>query len=459
MPESVVVVIDPLDRIATRFIEIAHQSWGLRSVCLFTGVSQRLKQAGTAPRLPREAIAATYRVRADTLREVAPVLARRHDVVATLPQGEDHVALAGALSSALGIDWVPQVTLARFRDKASLKEHLRTASGAPRVNASRRVASPADVRAAADEWGVERFVLKPNDGTGNSDIGFFGPELDGRAVDAYFRAHPTSSILMEEFLDGPEYCVNGQVDACGRATTLSVFRTHHTCANGRSQLASSFELIAHSDPRFGTLADYAAAVIGASGLVRSPFHLELIVDDRGPCLVEVAARMAGAGMAFDTNRAHGGSLDVFELAVAHYLGRTPCRAGAPNWRHYDSLRLRTVAGIHHVDEWVSRIDGVAEVEAMPDFSHWVVPPRVGQRLHPTVNLLTIPWQGTLVGSDAPSLEAAEAQMRSALVVNGPAPWPRRGADRVGSVAARLARQGRGAPELLTVRPHPLVAAP
>ena len=53
-------------------------------------------------------------------------------------------------------------------------------------------------------------------------------------------------------------------------------------------------LVHRGDPAFQAVAGYSARVIKASGLRRCPFHLEVIVDEKGPCLIEAAARIKGA---------------------------------------------------------------------------------------------------------------------------------------------------------------------
>lgn len=451
MVESVAVVIDPFHPYAAKFIDVCYTLWGTRSICVYTDRARRRSSAGQFAVLRGPAVAASYYSGLDDMHGMAAAIGSRHKVVGVIPHDEALVVPAAELAGALGLDWVPSAVMSLFRDKHSLKEVLRHHPSAPRVNATAMVSSVREIRDAIASGTYERFVLKPNDGVGNSRIGFFTDRTPDEALKDYLRATAGGPVVMEEFLDGPEYCVNGQVDDAG-VTTLSVFRTHHVSANGRPQLAASFELVPQDSPIFQSLADYAGQVLTAAGLSRSPFHMEVIVDSGGPCLVEVGARMAGAGMGFSTAVAHGGSLDPFALAAKAYLGRADHLPDRPDWVTYNARALRTVCGISDAEERITRMEGVDRVESLPEFVSWVFKPRVGQQRHLTVDLATSPWQVTLAGSSDGALVEAETRVRRLLRPNpNRSPLTRR-FDEAWTKAVRAGRRVPGVPELVKVRP-------
>ena len=90
------------------------------------------------------------------------------------------------------------------------------------------------------------------------------------------------------------------------------------------------------------------------------------------------------------NFVHGGALDLFALA-AHYYG-TAESAGpvTVDWVPYDSRVVRKIAGIAEQPERVFNLQGLAEVEALPEFLFWLKRLRLGDRLQPTVDLLGQP---------------------------------------------------------------------
>src|SRR5205807_2676484 len=80
-----------------------------------------------------------------------------------------------------------------------------------------------------------RFVIKPNDGFANRDVGFFrsnAPDLRAQ-LERYFAGAGSSSFILEDFLEGTEYAVNGQMDAAGRAQVVNVIEYERVAANGK----------------------------------------------------------------------------------------------------------------------------------------------------------------------------------------------------------------------------------
>src|SRR5260370_22301931 len=99
-----------------------------------------------------------------------------------------------------------------------------------------------------------------------------------------------SELVMEEYIDGTEYFVNGQIDAEGDARTVAIFQYSRRPANGRHNIDFETSRVPYGTPLFDNLARYAEAVMEATGLRHSPFHLEIIVDDLVPCLIKATAR-------------------------------------------------------------------------------------------------------------------------------------------------------------------------
>ena len=455
----VVVLLDPHHPYAGRFSAVAHEQYGLDTVCLWTDTTSWDRARSSEHLQGGGRVVAHYRVRRDALDHAARELSARHDVAGVLPHIEYRVAEAITLAEALGVLWADAADLRRFRDKAALKEHIRSQPGAPRINASTLVGSTDEVRDALTTGSYDRFVLKPNDGMNNNRIGFFDASVRDADLDAYLDQISGTDAVMEEFLDGDEYCVNGQADTDGTITTLSVYRTHHTSANGRTQLASHFDLVRHDSPLFGMLAAYVSDVLTAAGLRRSPFHLELMVDAAGPCLIEVGARLGGVAMAYDVAVAHHGAVDAFELAVAHYLRREPVREQRSDWAAYDQQSLRIVCGVSAVSARAATWTGFREVERLPGFVHWVARPRPGQRIRPTVDLATSPWQATMSAPDAAGLEAADAAVRRLVGWNAAPIDHTRAGLAAHATAVRAAARLRLVPGLIRSRPVRLDAAP
>ncbi len=176
------------------------------------------------------------------------------------------------------MSWGQPAIVARIADKFALKEYLRGARPDLGINASRRVEGLADVLAARELPAYRRFVLKPASGFGNRDIGAFDAASPVRRIEAFLHGLAGVPLLMEEHIDGLEYFVNGQIDAAGAVVVFAVFQYIRIPANGRDNIDFETLLVRRADPKFEVLAQYASEVVSASGLRRSPFHVELKLD-------------------------------------------------------------------------------------------------------------------------------------------------------------------------------------
>jgi hypothetical protein len=204
-------------------------------------------------------------------------------------------------------------------------------------------------------------------------------------------------------------------------------------------------------PEFAAAADYAREVVRGTGLRRSPFHLELKIDENGPCLLEVAARFCGVNACVRDSEAHGG-LDVFGIAAHHYL--TDARYGAYplDWAAHDSVVRGQVNGLVSVDERVHTVEGVAAVEAMPEFLRWELRPTFGNHIVPTVDLVAQPWRLSVVADDEQHYFAVSERMRETVRLN---PRGSSGLRRVKELAAYAPPVSRELLSRVPVRPHPV----
>ena len=120
--------------------------------------------------------------------------------------------------------------------------------------------------------------------------------------------------------------------------------------------------------------------MNASGLVRAPFHLELMQTASGPRLIEVGARFGGTRYVFATNAVHDNAFNHFAVAAHYYLSAAPCKDLGLNWAYYDRIGYVHLDAIAEKTERIYKLEGIADIEAMPEFDGWVVKPEVGQLL-------------------------------------------------------------------------------
>jgi hypothetical protein len=437
--ETEYLIQDPHHEYAARFIEHLYETFGYRAVCFYTDRRERLFHQPDYPVLRSECVAASYDISARDLARFSAHVASAHSITAVIPFNEPTVGPAVELARLLGLGWAQPDVMRRFHDKFALKDYIRANHPDVRMNASRRAESVADVLAARRDPAYRRFVLKPNNGFGNRSIGLFDETTDARALESYLGRLQGTPVVMEQFIGGDEYFVNGQVDDRGDVCVVAIFEYVRTPANGRHNIDSETLLVPHRDPRFAELAAYAHQVVQATELRRSPFHLELKVSDRGPCLIEVGARLAGHRNALLCEELHGPQLDLFALAAHYYLKADDFGPVPLDWDTYDASAIRYVHGVAERHERIYRLEGLREVESLPEFHKWVKKPLVGTHVQPTLDLLSMPFSLILKGATQEQLTAAAAKVRRILQINRSVGPARRALVSANSQARRYAR--------------------
>jgi hypothetical protein len=439
-----VLVQDPLHPYAVHLMELVFRRYGHRSVCFFTDGASRAQHERAYPTLRTELVEANYHVSLDELPRFAESVRRRHGVVGVLPFNEQTVLASAQLADALGLGWNRLETMLRFRDKYAMKQFLRERHPHMRVNGSRRVEGIEDVLPGGAPR-YERYVIKPNDGWGNRDVAVFDAATPRASVEAYLDRVRSSRepppLVLEEYVGGVEYFVNGQAGARGEPAIVAIFRYGRVDANGRRDIDHETRSVPRADPAFAPLAAYARALVEASGLVRSPFHIEIKLDAQGPCLIEMSARFAGNRNAYACNALHGGRLDVFAAAAHGYVSKDDYGPLGEDWDRYDATAAVYVHGIATRRERVHSLRGVSEVERLPSFAGWVKKPRLGERVVPTVSSLTMPWCVLLMcsaGRGAGAEDADSARVRALMEPAPAAARPVGAAAAIGAAGARAA---------------------
>jgi hypothetical protein len=393
------LIQDPYHEYAGRLIERIHGRFGLRAICFYTSRRERLRRARLFPLLDSALVAASYEVARSDLVRFAAHLRERYDIAAVVPANEPAVLPAAELGELLGVSWAQPEEMRRVCDKLAFKRYLREQHPHIRINASRSVQSLRDVRLVRGEAAYRRFVIKPNSGFGNRAVGLFDESTAEEVIRDFLYGMRGAPLVMEEYIEGDEYFVNGQVDAQGRVLSLAVFRYLRQPANGRHNLDFETLLVPHRDPRFAELTRYAENVLQASGLRRTPFHLELKLDARGPCLIELGARLAGHWNALLCGELHGARLDLIDLAAHYYVSAEDYGPVPLDWDAYDRAAVRYVHGVASRRERIYDLAGLDDVEALTTFYRWVKRPAVGEMLERTADSLTMPYSLLLRGPD------------------------------------------------------------
>jgi hypothetical protein len=404
------LIQNPLHEYGVELMKRIQARFGYTPICLFTDPKRRYYHERRYPELARLAPDTRCDASLDDLPALAARLRARYPkIVGLVPFYETSLDAAPRLLELFGLSWNSREVLARFRDKSALKAHLSRARPGLRLNRQFLVRSPQDL----DVELPARFVLKPNDGFGSAGVGVFTRQTPRAELARFLAASPGRAFILEEWVEGVLHTVDGQVDENGKAHVAAVFTSGRTSANGSDVVYTDGRLIHQDTGLFRDLAAYASEVLEASGLRRCPFHMEVMVDAQGPCLIEVGARLIGHGHVRTLGLVHRGRFDFFDVAAHGYLSDKPYGELGFDWAHYNAVQAIKIYGVSRKAGLVARVRGVEAVERLPEFKRWIVKPGVGQKLARTTDLSTVPYSLVLIGRGTlPELEAcAEAVHR------------------------------------------------
>ncbi len=428
----VYLIFDPQHDYALALIDRLKKITDAAPIFIYTDTRSEFYSRSVWPQVRNTDAAANFYLDRSTEDEIVAAIAKKFSVVGVVPYYEKALLPASRLLGRLHNGWNSPEVLRRFRDKSAFKDHLR--SRGIQLDPTRLVRTAAEVLAQPLP---PKYVIKPNDGFANRDVGFFDETTEHAQLESYFAAQLCDGYILEAFLEGPEYAINGQMDHAGKAHTVNIMRYQRVADNGKKNLYHRTHHVRRTDPEFATISIYVNKLMEQTGLVRCPFHAEVVLTAQGPGLIEVGARLGGSHYAYMANEVHGLDFDVFALAAHYYLHATPYGGSMGNWEHYDRVASIHVDGRVSTTQVLYELDGVRELEALPEFRAWAVKPAPGATLWRTVDLLTVPYAFRLQSYGSPAQLVQVADRAEALLrINAQVGVLRRLSTRVRSLLRR-----------------------
>ncbi|MFD4669600.1 ATP-grasp domain-containing protein [Lentzea sp. NPDC058450] len=320
----------------------------------------------------------------ETIRAVAA-----HEPVAVVAGSEVGVEFADTLSEALGLPTNGTALSSARRDKFRMIETIKAAG----VHGADQLLVESEDQLAA--WHADRggrVVVKPIRGGGGDGVFFCdSPEESVRAYRALINrgnvyTSTNEAVVAQEYHFGAEYMLN-TVSRDGHHHVCDIWKTSRISANGVLDLCDAVYLMKREGEVQQQLADYAYEVLDALGIRHGPAHIEIKMTPKGPCLVEVGARIAGGDLSHYAFLGVGES--QVEWTVDAYVDPDRFMARyAEDYRlqaHFASVAMvspveGTLAGYPHLDELKS-LESLLEVRTL-------VQP--GERISRTVDDLTYP---------------------------------------------------------------------
>ena len=328
-------------------------------------------------------------------------IAERHDVGGLYVAAELAVESTAAATTRLGLPGVPPEVAHRMRSKLAMRRCLEEKSiPNPRF---RGVTNLDEAEAAGKELGVP-IIVKPADA--NASKGVTKVEEPGALPAAFalaLRYARAGTVLLEEFLDGEEFGVDGLV--CEERYILGGIT-----AKERSAPPNRFDLGIFMPPPLpreavDTIEKATGAALKATGFTSGTTHIEIILTEEGPRIVEMAGRPGGGRIPSDLIPLCYG-MDFVGDSLRIALGESTveaakCRRGAA--LYWVSAEPGIVTGIHGIDQ----------VRALPEVHDVVMSIKVGELVEPIVDCVTRDRIGYVITSAATSEEARAVAKRAA----------------------------------------------
>ncbi|MFC1853956.1 ATP-grasp domain-containing protein [candidate division CSSED10-310 bacterium] len=329
-----------------------------------------------------------------------------------IPWDEATIELGAELGEMLEFDWNSRELITHFRNKYALKDFLRRNTDL-RINASQIVTTVEEVEEFVATVAMWPIVVKPTEGSGSRGV-YFADDLDSlMAYSVEVLKTAQGEILLEEFIGGQEYVVNGITNSEGDVLITDLWCYDKRDSHGFKNLYFQTIKVDRADEDFDELTYYAASVIQNLGLRKSPFHMELKQDAWGPCLVECGARFAGGNQPLLASMLHDHSL--FEIAATHYIGDFPFSHDDVHYDKYDQLQARIIKGVQSFEiPAIKNIHGLDEVQNLPSFYMIGYIRPIGSYLPVTVDLDTASYEIYLIHEDPEQIES-DAEMVRGLI--------------------------------------------
>lgn len=221
-------------------------------------------------------------------------------------------------------------------------------------------------------------VVKYIDSNGSRDV-FYSPDRDSlyRNFRILTNLYPEGTILVEEFLEGPQYIVE-VLAIDGDINIVAVVAQEIKLINNHF-IIIGYSLLVEPEPNFLCRLMLAVkTVLGKFGFKNGPCHLEMRNVKGTWKLIEINPRISGAGMNAMIEIGLGINLarETLKLAVGKKPDLEP-KQKIPTYAEYITV---AEAGILH------KVIGRREIEKDPNVKYVYVKPRRGRLITPPESL-------------------------------------------------------------------------
>ncbi|MFH7597087.1 ATP-grasp domain-containing protein [Streptomyces racemochromogenes] len=352
----------------------------------------------------------------------AEQLASRTTVVAVVPGFEYAVPVAAAAAERLGLPGPRPAVAARLRDKGLMKDQLARGGVAVARGVPLTVGDvPEDTLLQAAAVVGFPAVVKPVDGSGSLGVRRIDSmaELRGHLERAAEEGvlddmgQPVGGrLLLESYVTGPEFSVEGWVTATGEVTVAAVTQK---LLGPEPHFVEVGHIVDADLPQADreALARTAERAVRALGLTAGVFHLEARLSPRGPVVLEIAARLGGDRIHRLVSAVHGRSLPEAAIRVLAGLPHAAV-ADAPSGRAAASVYFTAPAPGRIHDPEALYADLARVIDAGAQCWELTVDCAPGDLVTPATDFRQRFGHAVLVAADRSALTAVLDEVNAAL---------------------------------------------
>ena len=268
----------------------------------------------------------TYEKTLKMISKLSPVL--------ILAGADTGLELSLKLSSDLKLKSNPLSIFLNLRDKFMMQEILKN-SGLRYIKSCIIRSVEEAVNLYRNEFG-KKVVIKPTQSAASKNVFVCGSEAEVKnafCINEQFikqRNKKEEKIIMQEYIDGQEYAVDTISCESTHAALFGMKYKKRIC-KGFGKIYDTDFYFSPDDIAMKELVDYCFKVLSCLGIQYGCVHSEFIIDEKGPVLIEVNARPAGAFQKYTfqdkvmENHETAVSLESYFMDKKHFFERYPER--------------------------------------------------------------------------------------------------------------------------------------
>lgn len=341
-------------------------------------------------------------VRGDsTSAEAITEMARGHSVVGIVAATEAAAAPVAQAANELGLPGASPWAAIRAHNKVALRQAL-AAKGLPNP-AYREVVDADEAEQAARDIGLP-VIVKPADG--HSSLGVrrvdYAEDM-GLAFPQALKQSALGVVLVESWMEGAEFSVDG-IKVDGEFHVFAIAARER--ANPVYPVATEISMPASVDTStYGALVAMARAALTAIGMMTGPAHVELIMTETGPQVVEIGAHFGAVRTEATLIRLASGVECLKQCLRA--------AAGEPIQISTDVRKGAAVRWIPSPTGVVAKVSGIDTARALPGVHDVFVGVEPGERVGHVTDCVTRDQVGHVIAAGN-TAEEAVAVVRNAV---------------------------------------------